>query len=338
MRKSCAGGYRFRQGWPGGPAVPLTEHIQDVGSPLRGGLARLSRSREDIAKAWLIQVIGSSSLSSAADLPMGWAASDLPELVGEILAAAGEPRGYELPDEAVTRVKQLVALRDDVEPAQVGREVAALHGVVLTAMRRELLSVDPELFAEATERLAALFGPLTGATVETLMSGARAGRDPLTGLARADAMPPRLEQLIAAQKRYDQPFAVVLFDVDSLDNNGSGGSAHDEALATVATALRQAIRLVDEGYRLDDDELCLLAPMLRSEQGAAMAERLHARLASPGALRGRPITIAAGVVSCPEHGDDPQRLLRQADTAMWRARATGRAVTVGGLQDPSHSS
>jgi diguanylate cyclase (GGDEF)-like protein len=209
--------------------------------------------------------------------------------------------------------------------------------VILSAMRRELLGADPELFAEATERLAALFGPLTGATVDSLMHGARAGRDPLTGLARAEAMRPRLDQLVAAQKRYNQPFALVLFDVDSLENNGNGGSEHDEGLATVATALRQAIRLVDEGYRLEEDELCLLAPMLTSEQGAQMAERLHARLAAPGALGGRPLTIAAGVVSCPEHGDDPDRLLRQADTAMWRARATGRPVTVGGVQDPSQS-
>ncbi len=317
--------------------MPVTERTQDVGSPLRGGLARLADSREEIAKAWLIQVIGMSSLDAAAELPMGWVAHDLPDVVGELLAATGEPRGHQLPDDAIASVRQLVDIRDDTRPDQVGREVAALQLVILSALRRELLVIDPELFAEATERLAALFGPLTGTTVEALVKRAPAGLDPLTGLGPADAMRERLAQLVAAQKRYDQPFALVLFDVDSLSSNGDGGSEHEEDLATVATALGEAIRLVDEGYRLEEDELCLLAPMQTASQGAEMAERLYARLASPGALGGRPLTIAAGVVSCPEHGGDPDRLLRQADTAMWRARATGRPVTVGGLQDPSQS-
>lgn len=316
----------------------VTERTANVGSsPLRGGLARLADTREEIAKAWLIGVIGSSSLESAAGLPMAWAADQLPDLVGEILAGTGEPRGYELPGEAVARLRELVELRGSGEPGQVGREVATLHSVVLAALRRELLGADPELFAEAAERLASLFGPLMGTTVEALVGRADVARDSLTGLARAEAMRPRLEQLAAHHKRYGQPFAVVLFDVDSLSRNGDDGAEHEDALATVATALREAIRIVDEGYRLADDELCLLAPMQTSSDGAQMAERLQARLAAPGALGEHPVTIAAGVVSCPEHGEDPERLLRQADTAMWRARATGRPVTVGGLQDPSQS-
>jgi GGDEF domain-containing protein len=64
-----------------------------------------------------------------------------------------------------------------------------------------------------------------------------------------------------------------------------------------------------------------------------MADRLAASLADFEASGGLRITISVGVVSCPQHGDDAERLLRQADTAMWRARATGQPVTVGGLQD-----
>lgn len=316
----------------------VTERTNDVGSsPLRGGLARLATSSEEIAKAWLIGVIGSSALDSAAGLPMAWAAEELPRLVDEILAGTGEPRGYELPGDAAARLGELVELRATAEPGQIGREVATLHAVVLAALRRELLGADPELFAEAAERLASLFGPLTGTTVEALAGRSGVGRDSLTGLARDEAMRPRLEQLVAAHKRYGQPFAVVLFDIDSLSRNDDDEAEHEDALATVATALREVIRIVDEGYRLSDDELCLLAPMQTSTEGAQMAARLQARLAAPGALGGRPMTIAAGVVSCPEHGSDPERLLRQADTAMWRARATGRPVTVGGLQDRSQS-
>ncbi len=309
-----------------------------VGSPLRGGLARLAQTREEIAKDWLVQVIAGAPLSAAGEVPIEWATSELPELVGEILAATAEPRGSRLPDDAVERTLTL-ADGESPDPERVGIEVGMLQTVVLSAIRRELLGSDPELFAEAAERLAALFGPLTGATVEALSGAVGGGRDSLTGLATAASLRPRLEQLLRMYKRYGHPFSLVVFDVDSLtrENGAEGDSEHELDLATVASALREAIRSVDEGYRLESDELCMLAPGIGPEAGAQMAERLSARLSSPGVLGGRPISIAAGVAACPEHGEDPDRLLRQADTAMWRARATGRAVTVAALQDPSHS-
>jgi diguanylate cyclase (GGDEF)-like protein len=300
-------------------------------------LARLAQTREAIAKEWLVRVITSSPLAAVGQIPMQWVTTDLPELVGDLLSATGEPRGTALPKDAVKRVLDLTGLREEPDPAQVGAEVATLQSVLLAAMRRELLGVDPELFAEAAERLAALFAPLTGATVEALAETGAGSRDPLTGLAAAAAMRPRLDQLVAIHKRYGYPFAMVLFDVDSLTSGGDQDPEHVAAIATVAAALRESVRDVDEGYRLENDELCLLAPSLGSEGGARMAERLSNRLSTPGVLDASPLSIAAGVVACPEHGEDPERLLRQADTAMWRARATGRPVTVAGLQDPSHS-
>lgn len=314
----------------------VIEASQPSGSALRAGLARVAQAREEIAKAWLVEVIRSSSLESSRDLPTAWAATELPAIVGEVLAAAGEDRGAALPPEAIAAFLQLTSVREETSPDQVGRELSALQLVILSAFRHELLEVDPDLFAETSVRLAALFGPLTGAVVEALAPGA-ASSDRVTGLGGAEAMRERLDQLVASQRRYGQPFALILFDVDYPQANGNGEVEQDAALATVAGSLRDAIRSVDEAYRLENDELCLLAPALGSAEGSRMAERLSARLAAPGALGGHPATIAAGVVACPDHGEDPERLLRQADTAMWRARATGLPVTVGGLQDPSHS-
>jgi len=303
----------------------VIEASQPSGSALRTGLAQVAQAREEIAKAWLIEVIRASSLQSARELPTEWAVSELPTIVGEVLAAAGEERG------ASTN------LREQTPPDQVGRELSSLQLVILSALRRELLEVDPELFAESAERLAILFGPLTGATVDALVVASGPRRDVVTGLRGAEAMRERLDQLVASRQRYGHGFALILFDVDSLQSNGNGAPERETALATVASAILEGIRSVDEGYRLENDELCLLAPGLGSVEASQMAERLSARLASAGVLGRHPITIAAGVVACPQHGDEPERLLRQADTAMWRARATGVPATVGGLQDPSHS-
>jgi diguanylate cyclase (GGDEF)-like protein len=104
-------------------------------------------------------------------------------------------------------------------------------------------------------------------------------------------------------------------------------------LASAAAALRDSIRLVDEAFRLDNDELCVLAPNQNSSEATEMARRLarmFARLEQDGGLG---ISMSAGVVSCPEHGEEPEHLLRHADIGMWRARATGRRITVGVVQD-----
>jgi GGDEF domain-containing protein len=53
-------------------------------------------------------------------------------------------------------------------------------------------------------------------------------------------------------------------------------------------------------------------------------------LEDAGGLR---IGVSAGVVACPEHGNDAESLLKKADEAMWRARAVGQPVGVGALQD-----
>ena len=60
------------------------------------------------------------------------------------------------------------------------------------------------------------------------------------------------------------------------------------------------------------------------------ARRRLDELEAAGGLR---ISISAGVVACPEHGDDAEGLLQKADEAMWRARAVGQPVGVGALRD-----
>ena len=54
---------------------------------LRAQLARIERLREQVAKAWLIDVILASPLAAVERMPLTWAASDLPELISDLLAA-----------------------------------------------------------------------------------------------------------------------------------------------------------------------------------------------------------------------------------------------------------
>ena len=71
----------------------------------------------------------------------------------------------------------------------------------------------------------------------------------------------RLEQLIEANKRYEHPFALVVFDVHGPAAPAATAAAGRETALTVAgAALRDSIRLLDETFRLEDDALCVLAP------------------------------------------------------------------------------
>ena len=67
-------------------------------TPIRGPLARLDRSREELAKAWLVRLIERASLDEIRDLPTDRIARELPELIGDLLqsvaADGGDP--YEL--------------------------------------------------------------------------------------------------------------------------------------------------------------------------------------------------------------------------------------------------
>jgi GGDEF domain-containing protein len=64
-----------------------------------------------------------------------------------------------------------------------------------------------------------------------------------------------------------------------------------------------------------------------------MAERLLGLLEELERAGGLRIDVAAGVVSCPDHGNDADALLHKADGALWRARAVGQPIGVGALQE-----
>jgi diguanylate cyclase (GGDEF)-like protein len=220
----------------------------------------------------------------------------------------------------------------------LAREVSALQASLLGKLHEEMAGGDAALFAAAAQKLAEEFGSVTATAVGTLWerNGNPAGvvAEEHASLYRPGQMRRRLDQLLECHQRYEQLFALVVFDVEgpgARSNEGEGG--RQTALAVVGAALRESVRLVDETFRLEEDALCVLAPGQDTIGGVQMAERLLRQLDELEQAGGLRIGISAGVVACPEHGNDADRLLRKADEAMWRARAVGQPVGVGALQD-----
>ncbi len=142
----------------------------------------------------------------------------------------------------------------------------------------------------------------------------------------------RLDQLVETNKRHGHPFGLVVFDVEG-PGARDDAEARETVLAVVGAALRDAVRIVDETFLLEEDALCVLAPNQSTVEGVQMTERLLRMLDELEAVGGLPISVSAGVVACPDHGNDADELLKKADEAMWRARALGQPVGVGTLQD-----
>jgi diguanylate cyclase (GGDEF)-like protein len=125
---------------------------------------------------------------------------------------------------------------------------------------------------------------------------------------------------------------VLLMDVDGLKriNDAQGHQAGDRVLMQVAMSLQRSIRSVDTAARLGGDEFCVLAPEQESQGAAVLAERLAAAAGEDVAIPAEPpVSLSIGVVACPEHGDDAERLIDNADRAMYRAKAAGERVAMG---------
>ena len=294
------------------------------GAVLRAQLAKVDRSREQIAKAWLVDVILNSDLSEVDQTPVAWATNELPQLITEILMAVGSEEGGT--SAAVQRAARLADQRaSSTSPAQLSREISYLHSALLATLRMELSGPHPELFAEAAERLAALFTRIGAYTVDALSQRAVGGES--VGESQGQ-MRHRVEQMVALTQRYGAPFALLVVDVE-----GPGAGVGSEALGIVSHAIRGSIRTMDEAYLTEREGLCVLAPNQTASSATQMAQRLNEILTRLERSSGLRITISTGVVGCPEHGEQAEDLLRAADSAMWRARATGQPFVVGGLQD-----
>jgi diguanylate cyclase (GGDEF)-like protein len=200
--------------------------------------------------------------------------------------------------------------------------------------------VAREVFADAAQKLAEEFGSVTATAVAAVREPQSAApvlqpqAEAHASLFQPGHMRRRLDQLIETNKRHGHPFGLVVFDVDGPGIRGDDdGDAKETMLAVVGAALRDAVRIVDETFLLEEDALCVLAPNQSTVEGVQMTERLLRMLDELEAAGGLRITISAGVVACPEHGNDADELLHKADEAMWRARALGQPVGVGALQD-----
>ena len=155
--------------------------------------------------------------------------------------------------------------------------------------------------------------------------------DALTGLPNRRRFVEELSKVV--QRAVDDPqhgFAVMFLDFDRFKfiNDSLGHAAGDEFLQLVARRIASRVRPDDLVARLGGDEFALLLRRAQPEQGVVeLATRIQEAVSQPYRVAGTEITSSASIgITVSTHGyDKPGDVLRDADIAMYRAKATGKA-------------
>ncbi|MGD2135693.1 MAG: EAL domain-containing protein [Gemmatimonadales bacterium] len=155
--------------------------------------------------------------------------------------------------------------------------------------------------------------------------------DPLTGLPNRAFFANLLERAARrSRRRRKYQFAVLFLDLDRFKviNDSLGHDVGDQLLQGVAERLEKALRPGDVVARLAGDEFCiLLDDITGSPDATRVAERVLEALADPFMLSGHRIFASAsiGIATSETAAKGPEHLLRDADTAMYRAKSRGKS-------------
>lgn len=171
----------------------------------------------------------------------------------------------------------------------------------------------------------------------------RALHDPLTALPNRMLLKDRLQQALIRSQRNNTAIAVLFIDLDNFKNVNDqyGHLVGDQLLIAVGDRLRQHLRASDTAGRLGGDEFVVLLEIRdRNDPIIMVAERLRRALHVPLLLEPAPITLSTSIgIALSETGEeDPEELLAQADSALLKAKQSGKdCVIMGSVNDKAET-
>ncbi|MDP8976063.1 MAG: EAL domain-containing protein [Actinomycetota bacterium] len=171
---------------------------------------------------------------------------------------------------------------------------------------------------------------ITGRKRAEMKLAHQALHDPLTGLPNRTLFLDRLSLGLARMERSQTAVAVLFLDLDKFKavNDTLGHDVGDQLLVDVANRLRAALRPGDTAARYGGDEFTVLCEGITSENDAVViAERVSAAIGRPFAVDDADTVLTSSIGIAITSGEDasPERLIHDADTAMYRAKQRGRA-------------
>lgn len=159
-----------------------------------------------------------------------------------------------------------------------------------------------------------------------------ASHDLLTGLANRAVLHEHMEKAVARLQRDGDPFTILMLDLDRFKsvNDSLGHPVGDGLLKAVAGRLLACTRETDVVARLGGDEFAILMTAEKDQPASAIiiAERLLEAVAAPYDIDGHEINIGTsiGIALAPEHGTEVDRVIKNADLALYKAKSDGRST------------
>jgi diguanylate cyclase (GGDEF)-like protein/PAS domain S-box-containing protein len=227
-------------------------------------------------------------------------------------------------------------LEDDEQVLRTGSPlVNVTEKATFASGRARWVSVTRLPLREPDGRVVGTFGVYRDITEPKRMEEqlARHGfYDPLTDLPNRALFVNRVEHLFRRALRHADrpPFAVLYFDIDRFKgvNDSFGHQAGDDLLVQMARRIERSLRPSDTLARLGGDDFAILLEDLRSGTDATrVAERIHQHLVAPFSVAGTEVFCSAslGIALSSSGYTVAQEMLRDANTAMYRAKANGRS-------------
>lgn len=224
--------------------------------------------------------------------------------------------------------RHMAHFRDSRLPA---REMGNRGGIV--ALRKDGTEFPAEASIAVLRGDPALYVAILRDVTEKKRAAQRleylATHDSLTGLPNRMLLVDRLSHAIARAEREEEMVALLFVDLDGFKqiNDSFGHAAGDELLRAVAKRIAGCVRGADTVGRLGGDEFAVILEALRHADGAAsIAGHIIDRLREPFRLANSVVSISAsiGITICPFDTKDVDRLLIDADRAMYAAKAAGK--------------
>jgi len=220
------------------------------------------------------------------------------------------------------------------------REIIATGRSIVAKVERETFDDRPDAWVSTTKMplrgergaIVGTFGISRDVTARVHAERAlafQALHDPLTQLANRAALFDRLSQVLLALDRRAGRVAVLFVDLDNFKevNDSFGHRVGDMVLVEVAHRLSALVRRGDTVARLGEDEFVAVCTLLSEHDDVRLiAERMVRSVAASMAIGGRDVTVncSVGVASTSEASTEPDVLVRDADVAMYAAKAAGR--------------
>jgi diguanylate cyclase (GGDEF)-like protein/PAS domain S-box-containing protein len=246
--------------------------------------------------------------------------------------------GYS-PADVVGRAAVSLSPDEDIE---AGREL----GLELRSGKRDSVTVERRFFHKeghivwgqlTVSRVthggeARMIGMIQDITERKRMEGQllkQAFQDDLTGLANRVLFRDRLRHALERRSRGGSRVAVILLDLDGFKrvNDSLGHAVGDELLQIVGRRIASAVRTGETVARLGGDEFSVVIEAI--EQGddpELLAERLLMLLRMPMRISGREVVVGVSIgIAIADPSDDEETVLRNADTAMYAAKSSGKA-------------